>query len=138
MAMVRQELLVGRDHWLPAPEGVEDQRASRLDATHHLDDDIAGRVLDDGPGIGGEALELDGHLPGRREISYRDAGHLDPNTGPPGDVFGVLVQHARHGSTDLPAPQQPHAHRLAHEAAILASGVNTPVPRSIEPGRSAA
>ena len=49
------------------------------------------------------------HVPVSTGIAHRDAGDLEPDTRPPGDVVAVLVEEPDHGRADGAAPEQPDA-----------------------------
>ena len=72
-ADVREQLLVGGDDRLARASAVEDERAGRLDAADHLDDDVDGRIGDDRGRVGGEHA-----LRQRDRTVLRDVAHRDP------------------------------------------------------------
>ena len=106
-AVLRQELLVGGDHALAAPDRVQEQGAGRLDPAHHLHDHVHPIVGDHRRRIRGEHPGLEAYFPGLRRMRGGDAREAQADPGPPADVCSVGLQQADHGAAHSPAPEQP-------------------------------
>ena len=115
-ADVGEQFLVGRDHGLARFERLGDERSRRLDAADDFDDDVDVRIADDGRRIGRENTFGQAHTALPRGAAHRHGDHLEVQPGTRLDVGAVALQQLDERATDVPAPENPDPHRLAHTA----------------------
>ena len=99
--------LVPRDDGGPGPEGRQDERAGRLDATDQLDDQVVGggharRVI-------GQQLTRDRLVAWRARVPHGYARHLQPGSRAGGELLGLLQQEADHLGAHRAATEHSHA-----------------------------
>ena len=77
---------------LAGGQGGQDQLPGRLDAAHDLDHQIYVRVADDLAGVHRQhsVVEVDSAFAG--EAADRDAGQVQPNAGPGGDLTSPVFE----------------------------------------------
>ena len=73
-AVVGEEGLVGRHDVLAGGQGLQDERAGRLQPAHQLHDHVDGRVVEDGGGVRGQGQPREVEpLAGTRQVEVGDA-----------------------------------------------------------------
>ena len=104
-AVLGQQRLVGGDDAGAVLERGEDQRAGRLDAADHLDDQVDVVAGDQPRGVGGQQPLGDLDLARRVEPAYGDTDELDRGAHPGRQVAGLLLQQPHHLRADRAAAQ---------------------------------
>ena len=107
---------------------LQDERASRLDAAHDLDDDVDVRLAYDVVRVVGEQSGGDGDVSRLFEIADGHPRHLDGRSRPPGDLLAVLVQHAGHRRAHVAAAEQADPDHVTHVESIVRLGEGLSVP----------
>ena len=99
-----EEGLVGGDDARARGHGRQDERAGRLDAAHHLDDDV-GAAGSDAGGIGGDEVGRDAGA-GLGSVAHGHRRQDDGRAHPLLEVLGALEQEAGHRCPHRAAAQQ--------------------------------
>jgi len=104
--LLGDELLVGGDHRFAVLQGSADQGPGRLDAAHHLDDDVHIIGVNDVRGIVGEDLVGKREATITAEVADDGPRHLQLRAGPRGDVVGLTGEDRDDPGTDGAAAEQ--------------------------------
>ena len=110
----RDQLLVRGNHRLAGFERGRDQLVRRVDAPHHLDDDIEIGIEHDAHRIRREHLRGELRVARLGRIPHRDAPDGNAHAGAGRDRVGMIVEQPHQRGTDVPATQQAYPDGAGH------------------------
>jgi hypothetical protein len=112
--LVRDQLLVGRDHRLAELQGPPHQRRGEAATPHDLDDQVDVVGLDHRHRIVGVDLGRQGQVADLGEVADGHPGDLQPSAGAGGQVLGAAVEDGGDAAADGAAAEQADADDTVH------------------------